>query len=173
MIAATRCSKNNYSTFPNNLVIRNPSFSFFSNDDQFYQNISASNPFSFNNCTVHFHMNNQAQNITSSVDNSRKCRKITCSSDSSYEKMINKKTESFCFWLNTDSCHWTMNMKISNGHVLLLLSFCAKIVQFTFYIVMVFQSATKLCCDFKKTYLWKLLLVKMSCFISLLGLLGR
>ena len=43
-----------------------------------------------------------------------------------------------------------MNMKISNGHVLLLLSFRAKIVQFTFYIVMVFQSARKLK---KKTYL--------------------
>ena len=75
-------SKNKYSISPNNPIIRNTLFSFFPNDDQFYQNISASNPFSFNNCTVHFHMNNQVQNVSSSVDNSRKCRKITCSSDS-------------------------------------------------------------------------------------------
>ena len=68
--------------------------------------------------------------------------------------MINKKAESLCFLLNTDSCHWTMDMKISNEHALLLLSFCAKVVHFTFYIVMVFQSARKLK---KKTYLWKLL----------------
>ena len=79
-------SKNKYFISPNNPIIRNPSFSFFSNDDQFYQNISASNPFSFNNCTVHVHMNNQVQNISPSVDNSRKHRRITYSSDSSQEK---------------------------------------------------------------------------------------
>ena len=108
MIAATRCSKNNclilsadnhqptasknkYSISPNNPIIRNPSFSFFPNDDQFYQNISASNPFSFNNCTVHFHMNNQVQNVSSSADNSRKRRRIIYSSDSPQEKLIIKK----------------------------------------------------------------------------------
>ena len=79
-------SKNKYSISPNNPIIRNPSFSFFPNDDQFYQNISASNPFSFNNCTVHFHMNNQAENVSSSVDNPRKRRRGICSSDSSQEK---------------------------------------------------------------------------------------
>ena len=79
-------SKNKYSISPNNAIIRNPSFSFFPNDDQFYQNISASNPFSFNNCTVHFHMNNQVQNVSSSAGNSRKRRRIIYSSDSSQEK---------------------------------------------------------------------------------------
>ena len=34
-------SKNKYFISPNNPVIRNTSFSFFPNDDQFYQNISA------------------------------------------------------------------------------------------------------------------------------------
>ena len=33
-------SRNKYSISPNNSVIRNQSFSFFENDDQFYQNIS-------------------------------------------------------------------------------------------------------------------------------------
>ena len=84
-------SKNKYSISPNNPIIRNPSFSFFPNDDQFYQNISASNPFSFNNCTVHFHMNNQVQNVSSSADNSRKRRRIIYSSDSPQEKLIIKK----------------------------------------------------------------------------------
>ena len=79
-------SKNKYSISPNNPIIRNPSFSFLPNDDQFYQNISASNPFSFNNCTVHFHMNNQVQNVSSSADNSRKRRRIIYSCDSSQEK---------------------------------------------------------------------------------------
>ena len=69
-------SKNKYSISPDNPIIRNPSFSFFPNDDQFYQNISASNPFSFNNCTVHFHINNQVQNVSSSIDNSRKHKRI-------------------------------------------------------------------------------------------------
>ena len=32
----------------------------------------ASNPFSFNNCTVHFHMDDQIQNISSSVANTQK-----------------------------------------------------------------------------------------------------
>ena len=79
-------SKNKYSISPNNPIIRNQSFFFFSNDDQFYQNISASNPFSFHNCTVHFHMNNQVQNVSSSVDNPRKRRRIIYSSDSFQEK---------------------------------------------------------------------------------------
>ena len=79
-------SKNKYSISPNNPIIRNTLFSFFPNDDQFYQNISASNPFSFNNCTVHFHMNNQVQNVSSSAGNSRKRRRIIYSSDSSQEK---------------------------------------------------------------------------------------
>ena len=82
-------------------MIRNPSFSFFPNDDQFYQKISASNPFSFNNCTVHFHMNSQVQNVSSSVDNQRKRRKIIYFSDSSQEKLIVKKNESLCFLLKT------------------------------------------------------------------------
>ena len=47
-------SKNNYSISRNNPIIRNSSISFFPNDDQFYQNISASNPFSFNNCNSLF-----------------------------------------------------------------------------------------------------------------------
>ena len=113
MTAVTRCSKNNYSTLPNNLVIRNPSFFFFPNDDQFYQNISASNPFSFNNCTVHFHMNNQVQNVSSSADNSRKRRRIIYSSDSSQEKWIIKKTWSLCFLLNTDSWHWNIKFSLN------------------------------------------------------------
>ena len=79
-------SKNKYTISPNNPIIRNPSFSFFPNDDQFYQNISASNPFTFNNCTVNFHMNNQVQNVSSSADKSRKRRRIIYSSDSSQEK---------------------------------------------------------------------------------------
>ena len=106
-------SKNKYSISPNNPIIRNPSFSFFPNDDQFYQNISASNPFSFNNCTVHFHMNNQVQNVSSSADNSRKRRRIIYSCDSSQEKWIIKKTESLCFLLNTDSCHWTIKFPMN------------------------------------------------------------
>ena len=97
-------SRNKYSISPNNSIIRNPSFSFFENDDQFYQNISASNPFIFNNSTVHFHMNNQVKNVSSSVNNSRKRRRRIYSSDSSQEKTI-KKPETFCFSLNTDSCH--------------------------------------------------------------------
>ena len=130
MIAATRCSKNNclilsadnhqptasknkYSISPNNPIIRNPSFSFFPNDDQFYQNISASNPFSFNNCTVHFHMNNQVQNVSSSAGNSRKRRRIIYSSDSSQEKWIIKKTWSLCFLLNTDSWHWNIKFSLN------------------------------------------------------------
>ena len=89
-------SKNKYfiSISPNKPIIWNPSFSFFLNDDQFYQNISES---SFNNCTVHCHMNSQVQNVSLSVDNSRKPRRIIYSSDSSQEKWIIKKTESLCF----------------------------------------------------------------------------
>ena len=68
-------SKNKYSISPNNPVIRNTSFSFFSNDVQFYQNI-ARNFFSFNNCAVHFYMNNQVKNASSSVDNPKKRRSI-------------------------------------------------------------------------------------------------
>ena len=79
-------SENKHSISPNNPIIRNRSFSFFPNNDQFYQNMSASNPFSFNNCTVHFHMNNQAQNVSPSAHNSRKGRRITYSSNSSQEK---------------------------------------------------------------------------------------
>ena len=67
-------SKNKYSITPNTAIIRNPSFSFFPNDDQFYQKTSASNLFSLNNCTVHFHMNNQVQSVLSSVDNPRNPR---------------------------------------------------------------------------------------------------
>ena len=62
-------SKNKYSISPNNPIIQNPSFTVFPNDDQFYQNISVNNPFSFNNCAVHFHVNNPVQNISSSADN--------------------------------------------------------------------------------------------------------
>ena len=69
-------SKNKYSISPNNPIIRNPSFSFFPNDDQFYQNISASNPFSFNNCTDHFYVNNQVQIVSSSAENSQKPRRM-------------------------------------------------------------------------------------------------
>ena len=79
-------SKNKYSISPNNPIIRNPLFFFFPNDDQFYQNISVSNPFSLYNCTVHFHMNNQVQNVSSSADNLRKRKSIIYSSDSSQEK---------------------------------------------------------------------------------------
>ena len=101
-------SKNKYSISPNNPIIRNTLFSFFPNDDQFYQNISASNPFSFNNCTVHFHMNNQVQNVSSSADNSRKrrrIRRIISSSDSSQE--------SLCFLLNTSLLLVKMSCSIS------------------------------------------------------------
>ena len=79
-------SKNKYFISPNNPIIRNTSFSFFPNDDQFYQNISARNFFSFNNCAVHFHMNNQVKNVSSSLDNPKKGRRITYFSDSSQEK---------------------------------------------------------------------------------------
>ena len=65
-------SKNKYSISPNNPIIRNTFFSFFPNDDQFYQNISASKFFTFHNCAVHFHMNNQVQNVSSSVKNPEK-----------------------------------------------------------------------------------------------------
>ena len=98
--------------YTNNPMIRNSPFSFFPNDDQFYQKISATNPFSFNNCTVHFHMNNQVQNFSSSVDNSWKCRRKIYYADSSQEKWI-KKTESLCFLLNTGSCHWTFKFLIN------------------------------------------------------------
>ena len=50
-------SKNKYSISPNNPIIQNTSFSFFPNDDQFYQSITARNFFSSNNCVVHFDMN--------------------------------------------------------------------------------------------------------------------
>ena len=52
-------SRNKYSISPNNPIIRNTFFSFFPNYDQFYQNMSASNFFGFNNCAVNLHMNNQ------------------------------------------------------------------------------------------------------------------
>ena len=65
-------SKNKYSISPNNPIIRNKMFSFFPNDDQFYQNISARNFFSFHNCAVHFHMNNQVQDVSASVKNPEK-----------------------------------------------------------------------------------------------------
>ena len=79
-------SKNKYAISPNNPIIRNTLFSFFPNDDQFHQNISASNFFSFNNCAVLFHMNNQVQNVSSSADNPKKPRRIIYSRDSSQEK---------------------------------------------------------------------------------------
>ena len=81
-------SKAKYSISPNNPIIRNPSkrWILLPIDDQFYQNISASNPFSFNNFTVHFRMNSQVQDGLSSVDNSRKRRRVTYSTDSSQEK---------------------------------------------------------------------------------------
>ena len=68
-------SKNKYSISPNNPIIRNTSFSFFPNDDQFYQSITARNFFSSNNCVVHFDMNNQVKNVSSSVDNPKKTQK--------------------------------------------------------------------------------------------------
>ena len=71
---------------PSDPSIQNPPFSFFPNGDIFKQQISATNPYSFNNCTVHFHMNNQVQNVSSSVDNPRKRRRIIYSSDLSPEK---------------------------------------------------------------------------------------
>ena len=74
-------SKNKYSISPNNPIIRNKMFSFFPNDDQFYQNISARNFFSSNNCAVHFHMNNQVKNVSASVDNPKKRRRKIYSSD--------------------------------------------------------------------------------------------
>ena len=53
-----------------------------------YQNISASNPFSFNNCSVHFQ---KIQNVSSSVHNLQKRRRRIYSSHSSQEKWIMKK----------------------------------------------------------------------------------
>ena len=79
-------SKNKHSISPSNPLIRNTLFSFFPNDNQFYQNISSSNFFSFNNCAVHFDMNNQVQNVSSSVNNPKKPRRIIYSRDSSQEK---------------------------------------------------------------------------------------
>ena len=79
-------SKKKYSISPNNPIIRNTSFSFFPNDDQLYQNVSARNFFSFNNCAIHFHMNNQVKNVSSYVDNPKKHRRIIHSSDFSQEK---------------------------------------------------------------------------------------
>ena len=62
---------------------------------------------------------------------------------------------------------------MSSEHVLLMLSFHAKVVHFTFYIVMVFTVLANFVVAFKtKTYLWKLLLVKMLCSISPLGFLS-
>ena len=58
------------------MVIRYRSLFLFPNDDRYYQSISTSNPFSYNNCTDHFCMNNQVLNA-----------------------------ESFCFLLNTDPCY--------------------------------------------------------------------
>ena len=99
----------------NNPVIQNPSFSFFPNDYQLYQNISASKTCDFNNCTVHFHMENQVQNFSLSVNNPRKHRKIIYCSDSSQEKSI-INNESLCFLLST------------------IFSFHSKVVHFTFFI---------------------------------------
>ena len=81
-------SKKKYSISPNNPIIRNTSFSFFPNDDQLYQNVSARHFFSFNNCAIHFHMNNQVKNVSSYVDNPKKRRRIINSSDFSQEKWI-------------------------------------------------------------------------------------
>ena len=83
-------SKNKYSICPNNPIIRNKSFFFFRNDDQFYQNISARNFFSSDNCAVHFHMNNQVKNVSASVDNPKKRTRKIYSSDLSREKWIIK-----------------------------------------------------------------------------------
>ena len=74
-------SKTKYSIFPNNPIIQNPSFSFIPNDDQFYQIISVNDSFSFNNYALHFHVNNQLLNVSSSVDNPRKRRRIIYSSN--------------------------------------------------------------------------------------------
>ena len=165
-------SKNKYSISPNNPIIWNTSFSFFPIDDQFYQNISVSNFFSFNNCAVHFHMNNQVKNVSSSVDNPKKRRRIIYSRDLSQEKWIIKN------WVTLLLVkHWflPLSYEITNKYVLVMLSFRAKVVHFTFYIVMVFQSGRKFWCWFQKNiyiYLWKLLLAKMSCSIFPSGYCG-
>ena len=101
MIMATRCSKNNCPILLTTISWLHPKINISSLQITQYFEIhrspfsqmtinfiktSASNPFSFNNCTVHVHMNNQVQNISPSVDNSRKHRRITYSSDSSQEK---------------------------------------------------------------------------------------
>ena len=74
-------SKTKYSIFPNNPIIQNPSFSFIPNDDQLYQIITVNDSFNFNNYALHFHVNNQVQNVSSSVDNPRKRRRIIYSSN--------------------------------------------------------------------------------------------
>lgn len=51
-------SKHKYSISPNDPNNLESSFSFFSNDNQFYKNLSVTNPFSFDYCKVHFHKNN-------------------------------------------------------------------------------------------------------------------
>ena len=119
-------------------------FSFFPNDDQFHQNISASNFFSFNNCAVLFHKNNQVQNNSSSADNPKKPRRIIYSRDSSQEKWIIGSLLLVKHWF------LPLSYQISNEHVLWMLSFYAKVVHFTFYIVMIFQSGRKIWCWFPK-----------------------
>ena len=57
-----------------------------------YQNISASNLFSFNNCAVYFQ---KVQNVSSSVENLRKHRRRIYSSHSSQDKWITKKLSLF------------------------------------------------------------------------------
>ena len=53
-----------------------------------------------------------------------------------------------------------------------MFSFHAKVVHFTFYIVMSLQSGRNFVVDLKNTYFWKMLLVKMLCSISTLGFVG-
>ena len=88
-------SKNKYSISPNNPIIRNTSFSFFPNDDQFYQSITARNFFSSNNCVVHFDMNNQVKNVSSSVDNPKKTQKNNLFQRFVPRNMNNKKLSHF------------------------------------------------------------------------------
>ena len=44
--------------------------------------MSASNPFNFNHHAVHFHVDNQVKNISSSVDNPQKRRRVIYLTDS-------------------------------------------------------------------------------------------
>ena len=112
-------------------------------------------------------MNNQVQNVSSSVDNSWKRRRIIYSSDSSQEKWIIKKTGPLFFLLNTDSCHWTIKFPMNMFYFCLV--FMLKLYISHFALLWFFKVLENFVVDFKKIYLSKLLLVRMPFSFYLLS----